>query len=363
VNLRSSCFDNASPARYGQEMESRRRRWGSRLLRAAVVIAIVACAVFALGVSGPEDAAIREFDEAATLWQNDPEFRLVAFEYCVRGSRAVRTRPLWVPAGAGVMAIRSIPGLPRQFAVNPTSQLHYDHFRQGPLCAYLHLCSEQSVADYANVLETVGKSAGPVTRPATLPATQASTRPAAPATTQSADAGPRAFLDAFKMDFPVCTDAGALQSVTALFRDVEASRALTVRENVGPRLMPHIAALARELNLPQDPVAMTAAQQQAVLDLLDARVRREDPELWRTKQLSDFCGGVWAQVFAPPYRKVTQPLIVLHAVAWPGLVALGAWLGFRWGRRRSKRIGEPEVEQTVEPLPAPAQIPTPAQQM
>ena len=163
------------------------------------------------------------------------------------------------------------------------------------------------------------------------------------------------------MDFPVCTDAGALQSVAALFRDVDAGRPLTVREDVGPRLMPHIAALARELNVPEDPVAMTAAQQQAVLDRLDARVRREDPELWRTKQLSDFCGGVWAQVFAPPYKKVTRPLIVLHALAWPGLVALGAWLGFRWGRRRSTRLEGPEDEPTVRPLPSPEQAAAAAQ--
>jgi hypothetical protein len=335
-------------------MDARRSGWRHCLLRAAVVIVAVACAALALGVSGADDAAIREFDEAASGWQADPEFRVVAIEYCVRGSRAVRTRPLWVNAGTAVMAIRSLPGLPREFAVNPTSQLHYDHFCQGPLCAYLHLCSEQSVADFANVLENAGKTAGP--------ATQSATQPAAPATTQSADAGPRAFLDSFKMDFPVCTDAGAFQSVAALFRDVDARRPLTVRESVGPRLMPHIVALARELNVPEDPVAMTAAQQQAVLDLLDARVRREDPELWRTKQLSDFCGGVWAQVFAPPYKKVTRPLIVLHALAWPGLVVMGAWLGFRWGRRPARRR-EPVDETTSVPLPSPEQGATPAGQV
>jgi len=302
-------------------MRARRSGRAGRLGKALLVILWATCALLAVGVSGADDAAVRTFDGAATSWQSDPEFRRVAMEYCVLGSRAVRTRLMGLRAGAVVMTIRSLPGLPKRFAVNPTSKLHYDHFEQGPLCAYLHLCSEQSVPDFASTLE---KS---TTQPATTRA----------AMTQPVEPDRRAFLDAFRMDFPVCTDAGAAQSVAALLRDVDAPRPLTVRENVGPLLTRHIAGLARELNVPEDPAAETPAQQQAVLDRLDARVRRDDPELWRTKQLSDFCGGVWAQVFGPPYHWVTRPVIVAHAVAWPGLVVLAAWTGFRRGRRRAGR--------------------------
>src|SRR5438045_5925841 len=148
-------------------------------------------------------------------------------------------------AGAIVMAIRSMPGVPKRFAVNPTSRLHYDHFEQGPLCAYLHLCSEQSVADFAGVLEKAGNPVQPSSQPETRPA---ATQPAATqSTSQPVEAGAQMFLDAFHMDFPVCTDAGALQSVAVLLRDVDARRPLKVRENVGPLLAPHIAGLAREL--------------------------------------------------------------------------------------------------------------------
>src|SRR3954469_23070969 len=74
-------------------------------------------------------------------------------------------------------------------------------------------------------------------------------------------------------------------------------------------LKPHITTLARELNVPEDPEAMTREQQYAVFDRLDGYVRRNDPELWRTKQLSDFLGGVWGQVFSPPYTILLSPFL------------------------------------------------------
>jgi hypothetical protein len=312
-----------------------RRSGRSGLVGKALLSALgVACAFMAFGLSGSDDAAVRAFDEAATSWQTDPDFRRVAMDYCVLGSRAVRTRLFGIHAGGVVMAVRSIPGVPSRFAVNPTSQLHYERFAQGPLCAYLHLCSEQSVPDFAGVVEK--------------------------AATPAADPDPRSFLDAYHMDIPLCTDAGALQSTSSLLRDVDGRRPLTVRENIGPLLAPHIAGLARDLQVPEDPQAMTPAQQQAVLDRLDARVRRDDPELWRTKQLSDFCGGVWAQVFGPPYHWVTRPVIVAHAVAWPGLVALAAWTFYRRGRRRAGREAGTPVAVGPEPTgPPPLRAPHP----
>ena len=64
--------------------------------------------------------------------------------------------------------------------------------------------------------------------------------------------------------------------------------------------------------MPDDPQAMSFEQQLAVLERLDLEVRQTDPELWRTKQLSDFCGGVWAQVLAPSYLLITTPILAAH---------------------------------------------------
>ena len=242
-----------------------KRRTGQILF--AVMLAL--CALLTFGVTADDEAALRGFDEAADGWQADPEFRAVAMDYCVRGARALHTRPLLLSADNVMMGLRSLPFLPKRFAVNPTSRAHYDNFGRGPLSAYLHLCGEQSVRDFAGVLESLGKQ-----------------------TTRTPD-DLRKFLDAFQMDYPVCKDSGALDSVARLLDDADAARPLAVRDDVGPLLAPHIAALARELQIPDDVARMTPAQQLAVLQRLDDFVRRRDPELWRTKQLNDFCGGVW----------------------------------------------------------------------
>jgi hypothetical protein len=94
-------------------------------------------------------------------------------------------------------------------------------------------------------------------------------------------------------------------------------------------LGPHLREIARQLKVPEAPADMSPEQQRAVLERLDAHVRRHDPELWRTKQLSDFCGGVWAQVFGPSYRLVIQPLILLHQASQFLLIVLLAGIAFR----------------------------------
>lgn len=284
-----------------------------RIARSAWAVALILSIAAAFSISPSDEAAARGFVEQAARWQRNPEFRGVAMDYCVRGSRALRTRPFMVPARSLVLGARSIPGLPKQYAVNDTSFAHYDAFSRGPLSAYLFLCDEQSVPNFVGVLEDVGKRGEP-----------------------------RRFLDAFHMEQPVCGDAGAVSSVASLVRDTTPTKSFTHRENVGPLLLPHVAAVARELGFPEDPAQMTPDQQAAVLDRLDAQVRHADPELWRTKQLSDFCCGVWAQVFGPEYGYVITPVLVLHQAGWFAMIVLLAIL-----LRRRRRGVAPAIDKKL----------------
>jgi hypothetical protein len=192
----------------------------------------------------------------------------------------------------------------------------------GPLCAYLHLCTEQDVPTFARVLEeTVAKQPDP------------------------ALAG-RQFLDAFHMDEPVVSDAGAVQSAALLFRDVDPQRPLVVRQNIDALMLPHIRDLARELGLPQEVDDMSPAQQREVFVRLDAHVRARDPELWRTKQLSDFCSGIWAQVYGPSYGLAIKPILVLHQIAGVVLAVMLIAFALRRGARRPPRPEAAAVETT-----------------
>jgi hypothetical protein len=255
-----------------------------RLRISLVVLMLGLLVLLSVAISPSDEAAFRTFATAVQRWQLRPEFREIAPEYCILGSRAVRTRAWGMPTGRIVMALRSLPWLPKKYAVNPTSQMHYRNFGRGPLIAYLHLCGEQSVPDVIGEIElAAGKS-------------------------NLSDADLGRVLDSFKMDFPVAKDQGALRSVESLLHDI-GGRPFVVRENIGDLLKPDIGALARTLDIDPDPSAMTVDQQQAVLERLDAYVRIHDPELWRTKQVSDFCGGIWAQVFGPPYNTLLVPFL------------------------------------------------------
>jgi len=273
------------------EESNRTRTRLARLGRWAFVAAFISCLFLDLSLSNRDVAAIRFFDEGVDRWQTNPEFRAVAIDYSIRGSQAMSIHPAMVPAERIIMAIRSLPGMPKEFAVNPTSELHYRNFTRGPLCAYLHLCSEQDLPDYVPLVEALGRK-----KEATLEDN-------------------RAFLDAFKMDFGVTKDAGALQSVSSLIRDADASRPFSIRQNIPELLVPHITAIAQELHFPANAQDMTIDQQQAVLERLDDHVRVHDSELWRTKQVSDFCGGIWAQVFGPPYTILLQPALKVHTAS------------------------------------------------
>jgi hypothetical protein len=250
---------------------------------------LILTGLIGFGVGDGDCAALSGFTRAANRWQVDPEFRTVAVEYSEKGSTAMRVRPFLIPARREIMAIRSIPGLPKEFAVNPTSRAHYENFSRGPLCAYLHLASEQDVHMWLPVVEQIGQK------------------------TDRTDADLRAWLDDRKMDFPIAKDAGAVQSLSALLTDTDAGRPFEGPTDMSTALARPIKAIAESLNFPTEPAAMTPAQQQAVLERLDGYVRRHDYELWRTKQVNDFCGGIWAQVFGPPYNDLLVPFLFVHA--------------------------------------------------
>jgi hypothetical protein len=296
------------------------RKASARLRRFALGFVLFVLALFAFGLDGHDEAAFRSFSEACDRWQSNPEFRSVAVDYTVRGSTAMRTHPFFIPTRRSILAVRSLPFLPKKCAVNPTSQLHYQNFSLGPLCAYLHLCSEQDVPTTVGIVEAVGRH----------------------------DVEPRRLLDSFQMDFPVAKDAGAMQSVASLIHDSESSRPFVVRTNINASLGPAIAQIADQLNFPQTPEAMTPDQQQAVLDRLDAHVKLHDPELWRTKQVSDFSGGVWAQVFSPPYKTLLVPIVMIHDASRVVLIALLAFLALRW-RRKWKRAEENPNSESPKP--------------
>src|SRR5690348_16092624 len=223
----------------------------SRQFRFALLtIAIAVLAILGFGFSGHDEAALRTFAASVERWQHHPEFRTIAIEYCEEGSAAVDTRPWGIPTRRIVMDLRSLPLLPKKYAVNPTSQAHYLHFSQGPLIAYLHLCGEQAVPDVLGIIEQVENDPEP------------------------GEAHLRKILASFKMDFPVATDAGAMESTASLLRDDRASWPFQVRTNIGDLLRPHIAAIAHELGAPSNPGDMTPAEQRAVLDRLDNYVRQ-----------------------------------------------------------------------------------------
>lgn len=306
--------DETPPPQRAGPRWRRRTRFAGRVVVGAV---LVLCLLLAFDLSPADEARLRTFTTSVERWQHDPEFRTVAREYCIAGSSAMQCRPLFVPARRVILALRSAPGLPKEFAVNPTSRLHYERFSRGPLSAYLHLCGEQEVEGWIEAIEPLGAKSG------------------------RTEADVRAWLDQRKMDFPIVKDRGAVQSVIQLLDDTDAAQPFPIRDHVVERLAPDIAAVASELDLPPDPLAMTPDQQQAVLDRLDDYVHRHDVQLWRTKQINDFAGGIWAQVFGPPYNMLLVPALAIQTTARLVLILLLALLlvATRWRRRPQNASG------------------------
>jgi hypothetical protein len=274
------------------------RRWTRRVFRGALILALSFTGLLAFGLSGADYAALLSFTQAVDRWQHDPEFRTIAIEYSACGSAAMRTRPFFIPAKRLIIAIRSVPGLPKEFAVNPTSRAHYENFSRGPLSAYLHLCREQDLPAYVTAVGPLGRKTGRTLDDC------------------------RDWLGDRKMDFPIARDRGAALSVAIFLDDADAARPFEVRDGLPTLLLPQIAAVASRLGYPTDPGQMTADQQKAVLDRLDDYVHHHDPELWRAKQVSDLSGGIWAQVFGPPYNELLVPILALHTACRLAFVLL-----------------------------------------
>lgn len=314
------------------------RRAAGFAARAVGVGLFLLAVVIGYGTSGDDYTRIAQFTAAVQGWQSNTDFRQVAAQYATRGSDAMRSTPMGPTAARWIVAIRSIPGLPKQFAVNDTSRVHYANFSKGPLSAYLHLCSE---------VELLGKRAdGTVDdRNGYLPEFEGLFGRSAGGWT---NAELFAYLDKQKWDFPVVKDAGAVESLRSMLADTDVAKGYTVRAmHVDGLLRPHVGRLAAELKLPADPEAMTPAQQYAVFDRLDGYVRRHDPELWRTKQVSDFVGGIWGQVFSPPYTILLSPyLVVVDVCRWlvPAALAIVLVVQVRRDRR-----GRADVSATEEP--------------
>jgi len=130
-----------------------------------------------------------------------------------------------------------------------------------------------------------------------------------------------------------------------LIRDTRSQQPFTVRKDVGSLLLPHVRALATELEFPPEPEQMTPEQQITLLLRLDDYVKQHDYELWRTKQLNDFAGGVWAQVYAPHYHLIIAPALAVRQVGTWGLVLMLLWALLR----RPRHIAVVEKPQEAKP--------------
>src|SRR5688572_1071334 len=141
----------------GKERFKKIATWSGR-----VAMAVLILFAFGIGFGTPQADAekMRVFADAVERWQHNPDFRKVQVEYVELGSTAMNTKACFVNTTAGIMWLRSIPGLPPHLAVNPTSQSHYDNFTRGPLSAYLHLTDETGggLADTIKMIKYVTRN-------------------------------------------------------------------------------------------------------------------------------------------------------------------------------------------------------------
>jgi hypothetical protein len=275
----------------------------------AIVLAALA---IGFGIDSEDVRALREFCDGVERWQRGPEFRRVGYEYVTLSHTAMNATPWGVPATSLIMGIRSIPGLGPEYAVSDTSQAHYDNFTRGELSAYLHLCGEQTMDWVIRELHAI-------------------------ATRGASDDDVRRFLQSWKMNRPVADDAIAIAGVKRLIMEIDAADPLPSRTHVEPELEAAAAGLASRLGLSPDDQRLTREQQREVFQKLDDDIRQRDAQLWRYKQISDLCSGIWAQTFGQDYTMVIRPVIAARQVGRiAGPVGLVGLMLLRWRRRKAR---------------------------
>lgn len=272
----------------------RNARW---LGLAGLTLVCAVAGALGFGMSPSDARRVRAFGDAVRSWQCDPDYRVVTTQYVTLGVDAMQSRLCGIPAGTLVMSFRSLPGLPAHLAVSDTSAAHYKAFSQGELSAYLHLSSEQGVADGIAMVELLGGRK------------------------DLTDADIVAFLASFKLPVPTVTDAGAVQGVRRLLADVDASKPFLVRGDVSTSLLSGVKG---------NMATMTRAQEAAAFARFDSHMRATDPELWRSKQVSDFLAGIWAQGYGQIYldgingffrvQQVTRVLFGVLMLIWIALL-------------------------------------------
>jgi hypothetical protein len=278
------------------------RTWAWRGLIVAGAAAICLCGAVSFGLTRADAATLRDFDAAVARWQHDPDFRAVTREYVILGVRAMQVHLCGVPARIVILKFRSLPGLPASLAVNPTSESHYRDFSRGELSAYLHLCDEQGVENAVPMIENL------------------LAQPAPPTDAQLAD-----FLRCFKMPVPIATDAGAVRSVRAVLDDIRASTPLAIHARVGQPIARYTARMTG-----RDANHLAFDEQHRAMAQLDGWLRSEDPQLWRTKQVSDLLAGIWAQGYGQIYCDGIEWLFRIQRYARVGLFALLVGAALVW---------------------------------
>jgi hypothetical protein len=240
-----------------------------RLAIGLLAVTLIVSALLGFGISSTDERRTRDFVSAVESWQHDPDFRVVERAYVTRGVEAMQARGLGVSAERMIMGFRKLPGIPSYLAASESSVAHYRAFTAGEMSAYLRLTGEQDVSMGLRLVEDLARRQ-PIS-----------------------DADVVGFLNGFKLPFPITTDAGAVASVRRLLSDTDAAaRTFVIRGDLVPQLRRHVAGNIE---------AMTPAEQADVFRQLDDRIRAADPELWRTKQVADFLGGIWAQGYGPIY--------------------------------------------------------------
>jgi hypothetical protein len=302
----------------------RTRRWLGRLGWAAWGVAQALAIAFGYGMSAGDAELMRRFRAHVYAWEDRCDFREVCYTYTELGSAATHAKFVGMSSGDWVMVARSMPGLPEHLRVNEGSREHYNDFIAGPLSAYLHLSDIQGVQYWFDKINDHGGRLSTLTHAEVLDT-----------------------FNLFQMHRPPTRNEAALESWRTMLVDIEAWKPFTIREAPGPRIRAAVPGLALKLGVPTDIRAMCFSDQARVFAALDAHIREYDPELWRTKQVSDFLSGVWGQSFGFEYMLLIEPALALKAwgqTLTPLLAVAGAAAWLAGARRpRGERAGEGPV--------------------